>query len=507
MEITTPSNSDFAKNGLLSGLRWTGAGQFAAQAISLVVTIVLARLLAPEDFGLIAMASVFTAFLASLQNFGTGDIIVQKKELSPELFSSLFFLNGVTGIFFWTGLTLSSPYLAQFLNNVEVEPVIQLLSVSIVISSLGMAHQSALIREMDFSHLVRIEFLATAVYGVTGILLAYLGWKVWAIVGAVIVRATVSTILLWTFSSWRIRLCFHWHEIKKVGRFSLNMTGAKFIGFLHARSADLIVGRFLGAAPLGFYSMAWTLNQYALAVITKMLMRVLFPALARIQDNNEALRNLFFRACGGIALLTFPMMLGLASLAEPFILVVLGEKWAPIVPLLIIFAPVGMFQSIASPTGRIYVVKNRTDLYFWWTCGSTAIIVGSFFCGLPWGLVGVASAYTLVMVPLTYLSFALSLRLINASFMELMLSLWPYTLGSVLMSGGVLVCRAWLETLGFGPHMVLVLCIPLGCLIYGMIMIIFRPKGLEDFLKILGGTNGTLSRWLSAGNREVRRSA
>jgi PST family polysaccharide transporter len=233
-------------------------------------------------------------------------------------------------------------------------------------------------------------------------------------------------------------------------------------------------------------------------------MRVLFPAFSRLQDDNEQLGKTFLRVCGGIALITFPLMAGLAAVAGPFVLTVLGEKWSPIIPLIVILSPIGMIQSVAIPTGRIFIAKGRSDWHFRWTLVSGIVIVSSFISGLPWGIVGVASAYAIVMVPLTFISFHLAFRLIDLSFSDLATALGPYAMATGIMAGAVLGCRFGLESMGSRPHLVLGICVASGFLVYSMIIMIKRPVALTDLANVLPGGSTLLNRWSGLIGRKMK---
>jgi len=415
------NNGNSLADAAISGVRWSAVGQITGQGVRFGVSVSLARLLVPEDFGLLGMAVVITGFMQLFRSLGTTGVIIQKEELSSELLSSLFIINVAMGLILAGSLALSGAFVASLYGTARVAPIMQVLGVTFVISSFGLVQRSLLNRDMRFDRLVPIELITTVVQGVTAISLACLGWKVWALVVANIVNSMVSTCLLYWVSPWRCRLCFRWSEVRNVKSYGLNLTGAHIAGYLLRNTDKLIIGRFLGAASLGYYSMAYSLYMVPLQSITSILNRLLFPVFTRLQADDARLRREVLRAIGGIAFLTFPMLAGLGVVAQPFVVGLLGDKWSPIIRLIMIFCPVGMLNSIAATTGNIYLAKGRSDWLFRWQLGAGITITVSFACGLPWGIVGVASAYAIVMLPLAYLSFVISFRLINLQLVAVIL--------------------------------------------------------------------------------------
>ena len=340
---------------------------------------------------------------------------------------------------------------------------------------------------MRFNRLAQIDLLAALVQGLTAVTLAYLGFKVWALVIANIVGAFCTTVLLYLAVRWRVRFYFHFSAVREVMNFGLNLTGANFVDYILRNLDKVVIGRFLGEAALGFYSMAYSLYEMPRQSITSVLSRVLFPVFSRLQDDNKAIQEGVLRTVAGVSLITIPMMIGLAVVAEPFVIGLLGQKWEPIIPLIIIFAPTGVFLAIAAATGQVYLAKGRSDWLLWWNLGAGSLIVASVFCGLPWGIVGVATAYAIVMVPITYLSCLIPFRLINAPVNQLFLTLYPYVIAGLSMGALVLCCRLSLESLAWNPLAILAASVAFGISIYSTILLLWQPPAFQDMLTLLPG--------------------
>lgn len=500
-EITTDSSLPGA---VFSGVRWSAIGQVATQGIRFGTSITLARLLAPQDFGLLGMAVVVTGFVGIFQTLGTHGAIIQKKEISSKFLNSLSLLNLAMGIALGGILALGGPLMAMLYETAEVEPIIQTLGLTFVISSVGIVPGSLLNREMRFDRLVQIEFATAVIQGAAAAVLAYIGWGVWALVTANIVGTTVSTSLLCWASPWRFRWSFGRCDVRSALKFGLNLTGISVLDYLLRNADKFIVGRFLGATSLGYYWMAYNLYTMPVEAFMRILSRVLFPAFSRIQDDDAQLRSGVLRATGGIAIITFPMMTGLAVVAYPFTVAVLGEKWSSIVPLIIVLSPIGVLQPLSGTVATVYLAKGRTDLLFWWNLAAGIVIVASFLSGLPWGIVGVASAYAIVMVPLACLSFVIPFRLINFRYLDLLVTLRPYAGASVVMGGLVLGLRLVLEHGGYGPIWVLAICVSTGIVCYISIILLILPPALADVIRLLPTRFRRLERLCVAAESTLR---
>ncbi len=490
------NNNILESKTVISGIRWSGAIQFVGESIRIVVSVILARLLAPEDFGLLAMASVVTGFLVLFQYLGTRGVIIQRKEIPPELVNSLFVLNLALGFIIALVLLLGASYFAILFKTSQVAPVIRILGIAFIITSIGIVPGSLLARNMRFDLIARVRFIEVIVYGGVAIILAYSGWGVWALVAASLISSVVSTVGLWMVSRWRPGWTFNWTEVKTVAGFSLNLTGSSIIEYATRNVDRFIIGRWLGSAPLGYYSIANRFCLLPMDTIAPVLMRVLFPALSRLQDDLARLQKIFLRACGGIAFITLPLMTGLCILAGPFVMAALGAKWKPVIPLIMLLSPIGVLRSVSAPANGILLAMGRSDWLFRVMLITGIAVTAGILCGLKWGILGVASAYAIAMVPLTYLRFAVSFRLIKLKFSDLWRSLRPYILATAIMAGFVLACRIMLGNMGFESYLVLGISVLLGIVVYASLMLFMRPPAVADILKILPGDHQWLERLL-----------
>ncbi|MDM8553303.1 MOP flippase family protein [Desulfococcaceae bacterium HSG7] len=479
----------FSPNNLrksaVSGIKWSSISQFGKQGLSFIVTAILARLLNPSDYGLIGMATVVIGFMQLFKDLGTSAAIIQRQNLSQILISSIFWMNAGFGILMM-GLTwLIVPFVSLFYHEPRLTFVLRVLSFSFVISGLSIVQNALLQKKLSFDMLAKSEIISAVCGSIIGIAMAVKGFGVWSLVVQTITAELCMTICLWISSDWRPSLCFSGAEIKSISSYSLNLTGYSIFNYF-ARNADyIIIGRYLGAQDLGYYTLAYRLMLYPLQSVTSVIGRVLFPIFSQIQNDNERFRRVYLKICFSIALITFPMMTGLWVVSESFILSILGEKWCTVIPLLMILAPVGMIQSVGSTVGAIYQAKGRTDWMFRWGIATGTFATICFIIGVRWGIMGVAWAYFFAsFIVFAYPNFAIPFRLIELKFRELLSVLWrPFVCSMMMFS--VLLCIQFLLLEHLLPIEELFILTVSGIAIYGSVTWVFNRKQFIEIIKTI----------------------
>lgn len=470
----------------ISGATWATVSIAGQRILSLTSTIILARKLHPSAYGLLGMATVLIGFVNIFKDLGTSSALIQRKEVTDELTSSIFWLNLLFGLVAVAVIIGLAPLAALFYHEPQVRRIMSVLSASFFISSLSIVPQTLLTREMAFKKLACIELIAAGAAVTVAITMALSGAGVWSLVSATITNAIILTLSVWSVSSWRPSLHLSWSQVRSIGAYSLHLSGFNIFNYFIRNADNLIIGRYLGSTALGYYSLAYSLMLYPLQNITWGLGRVLFPALAQIQNNDARLRQAYTRSCAIIATITFPLMMGMIVTSQPLIATLLSSKWMPVVPLVMILAPVGLIQSIGTTVGHIYAVKGRTDWLFWWGLAAGIVIVLSFFIGLPWGIAGVASSYAIVSFVLQYPSFAFAFRLINLSFIDFVRTLWPPIKHAALMSIVVILLRIGMARVGLAlPWAELSAAVLVGGMVYCGFILWEKPPVLQDIIKLL----------------------
>jgi PST family polysaccharide transporter len=432
------------------------------------------------------MAAVVIGFIELFKDLGTATAVIQRKDPSQALLASMFWLNSGFGLVTTLVLYLVAPLAGAFYREPQVIPIMQVLSLSLLLSGFSNLQMSLLERNLEFDKLARIEIGTALFAALVGIAAAFLGHGAWSLVYQMLAGNLLGTLLLWSASRWRPSWQFNWAETRSVMSFSLNLTGGNIFNYF-ARNADkFLIGRFLGSQDLGYYDLAYRLMLFPLQGISTVIGRVMFPLYSRMQDDAGQFSRAYLKVASAIALMSFPLMLGLAALAEPFVLTLFGAAWMPVIPLLLILAPLGAVQSILTTVGHIYTAKGRTDLGMRWTVGAGLLIMLSFVLGLPWGIVGVTASYAIVMLLLTYPGFAVPFRLIGLRVRDLGGVLWRPATCALVMFAVVASMALW-SPLGVPGWLTLSSLVPLGALVYFACSWAINRTLLLEVISILRG--------------------
>lgn len=383
------------KQKTISGLFWSFFSQGGRQVSQLIVTAVLARLLLPNDFGTLAMVTVFSNFASIFGEMGIGSALVQKQNTHDRHYYSAFWLNIFVGVILTLIFMAASPLIAWFYKKPELIPILQVVALNFVLSSFTIIQQTVLTKEMDFKSLAIRDILAVIFSGGVGVFLAYRGFGVWSLVYQMLGFTIINAILLWVLSSWRPRLQFALSDIKDILHFSANLTGFNILNYFARNMDQLLIGKFLGSQALGYYSLAYKIMLYPLQNISWVIVKVMFPAFSKVQHDLEKVRSSYIKMVRAIAVVTFPLMVGLFVLAPEVVGAFLGAKWYPIVGIIRVFCICGLVQSIQTTAGSLILSQGRADLQFKLGALNSFFAVLAITIGLRWGILGVAVCYTL----------------------------------------------------------------------------------------------------------------
>lgn len=482
-----------------SGAAWSTASQVFRQLLSIVSVSVLARTVPPSAYGIIGMSAVITNFLDTIRDLGTTNVLVRQPELSSRLIATIFWLNIGIGVFMSLAMISISGLTAAFFKEPALAPVMRALSVNFLFYSIAVVPIGLLSRDMAFRPLAIANMGSATLSTAAGVTAALNGAGVWSLVIASLTNNLVIAIVLWTFCSWRPVFAVDWQEIRSISSYTLNLSGFNLLNYFSRNADNIIVGRFLGSVSLGYYQMAYTLMMYPLMNISSVIAQVLFPAFAQVQDDLARFRSAFIRSCMLVSVITFPIMLGLMVTADPFVRVVLGSRWTPVIPLLIVFAPLGMLQSIFTMGGLIYNARGRTDWLLRWGILSSSAYVLSFFIGLRWGILGVAVSYTITWMLLMYPGFEIPFRLVELRQRDFWYALWPCLQASIGMALAAAGCLYGLKAAGVSqPLAQLLPTVITGALVYTLLLVWSKAPVLGHVADILSKTGNRLLRRFGA---------
>ena len=387
------AHADLGRKSLHSGVAF-----IAARGVNMFVqvgsTILLARLLGPRDYGLVAMVFAFVGFAPMLIDLGTTDATVQRKRITHVGVSALFWLKVAVAGTLALLLAASSGLIASFYGEPELTHIVLLSPLTFIISALSVQHFALMRRAMQFKRVAMIEISSNVASSAIAIAMAYTGWGYWALVAKPILQSAFSTAAAWASCPWLPGRPQYTSEVKELVSFGMGVTGFTMTDYV-AQSADKVaLGYFYGAGPLGYFQNAFLLYNNSLSLFGQ-LHDVAVSGLSKLRNDVDELKRSWASA---LSLLTFFSMLaftGLAVTGQDFVVLLMGEKWRPAGPLLCIFAAKGIVHVVERTLGWLHVASGRSDRWMRWGLFSAAFQLATLFAGLPFGPVGVAIAYTI----------------------------------------------------------------------------------------------------------------
>lgn len=475
--------SDSLREQTIRGVGWNGVSQLVTQLFSFGISIVLARLLGPKAYGLIAMVTVFTGFANLFTGLGLGAAIIQRRELEARHLDTAFWVNVLCG----AGMTLLliglAPGVAWFYHQPLLAALTAAIALKFVIDSFGIVHAAQLSRNLHFRSLAVIKVGASLIGGLTGLAMALGGLGVWSLVAQTLANSLAGILLTWRVSSWRPAWRFERLACRELFGYSASVVGFNVVNYWARTLDQLLIGRFVGADAVGIYSRAYSLMLLPLSQVSQVIGNVMFPAMSAIQHDLPKVRRAYLQAIGMIAFITFPTMTGLFAVADHFVLALLGAQWAATIPILKLFCWVGLVQSVLSTVGWIYTSLGRTSLYLiMGIIGSVAAVV-TFFIGIRWGILGVAWAYVVLNAVWTIPLFEIPARMINLTFWQAARSLSGTFCCSMIM--GMLVWGVGrLLPEGLAGWKCLVIQVPLGIVSYVALVAGFKLDVWREFRRI-----------------------
>lgn len=401
------------KNDLKNRSVFGGAAMMLAQAIKLCLqvgsTIILARLLTPADYGLIAMVTAITAFVAMFQDMGLSMATIQKDEINQDQVSTIFWVNVGFSVILMLLTAAIAPVIARFYGEPRLMWITIVLSSSIIFGGLATQHQALLGRQMRLGILSVIQVVSMAAGYVAGIFLALNNAGYWSLVAIQIVIPLVNVVGIWLACSWLPGRPVRGAGTRQMLRFGLNVSGFSAVNYFAKNMDNVLLGRFCGDTVLGLYSKAYQLMLLPLTNIKVPLTQVALPALSSLQKDATNFNNYYLRLIALVAFITMPLTVFMFVCSKNIIALILGPQWTGAIIIFKILAVFAFIQPVAATTGIVLVSLGQTGRYLKWGIFNSLAVVASFIVGLPWGGVGVASAYTVVnyclLFPLLWYSF------------------------------------------------------------------------------------------------------
>lgn len=480
-------------NGVARASRHTLLAQLGTQVSRLGVSVVLARLLTPRDFGVVAVAMVVMVVAWQLTDLGTSAVIIQRDVVDDAMVSSLFYFNlllgaGLSGV----TVAVASP-LAAALGQPHAADAIKVLASVSLIGAVGNMHYALLRRTMKFGRLATINIANAVVNGVLGITLALAGAGIWALVAGTVSGVALTTVACWWSEPWRPAAKFSLRPLREAARFSVDFFWSNTLAVVFGQLDKVIISRVLGSAPLGTYAVAQRTVMSPVSTVSGAVSTVSFSTFARGQNNPEMLRSGATRAAGVVALVVLPSMVGLAILADDAVATVYGSGWEAAIPVIQVLAPVAALQAISCVTESVMLAMGRSDWLYRWGLAYCLLGAAAMLVAAREGLVGVSLGLAAVVAVLTPFQMKMALGLIGMRLTTYVRSLMP-----LVVITGVMACAARLGAAGAGrlgsPAWAQLLVGSMtGVIVYAALIWRFRIPAVDDARRVLGRWGGSPS--------------
>lgn len=470
----------------ISGIGWSTLAQLLKQGFTIVIAVLLARVLEPEEFGLVAAISVFTRFAGVLSDFGLGSALIQRDNISESHFSSVFWFNLALGIAIGTVVLLLAPWLGVFYDKPELVGLARLASVNFALAPLYAVHRSKLRRDMSFKALGLTDLSGVIVGGIVGLAMAHLAYSSLSLIVMELAGTVALIASSFLATRWIPQSPFRWAAIRDLARFSANLMGFNIVNYWTRNLDNLLIGKFLGEFQLGIYSRSYSMMFLPVSQISEALRNVMFPALSRVGSEIDRIRSIYLRSTASIWFVSAPLMMGLFTVCHHAIPYLLGPKWEGMVPVFRVLCLLGAVQSVMSTVGWIYLSQGRTDLMFRWSLFAGFTVMIGFVIGVQFGSAyAVAVSYCITSgVLLSYPSFIIPGRLIKLPFRVFLQNLQGVTLCTVAMGGIVLLTDHWLAG-RFSYLISLLILVPIGIIAYVSLVIGFQLKAYRDVRELV----------------------
>ena len=474
-------STESLKQKTTKGLLWSSVERFSNQGVQFVFSIILARLLSPSDFGIIAMITIFFAIAQSFVDSGFSNALVRKTTRREEDLSTCFYFNIGVGIIAYIVLFLIAPLVANFYNQPILSPIIRITGLGVILNSLCVVQQALFTIKIDFKSQAKITLSATVISGIVGIILAYQGYGIWALVWQGVASSIVRMGLLWFMSKWRPTTGFSKSSFNYLFGYGSKLLASGLLDTIYNNIYPIVIGKFYTPAQLGNYSRALSFAQLPSSNITSILQRVTFPVLSTIQDDMPRLQANYRRLLKLSAFIVFPLMTGLAAVAFPMIRIILTPKWEGCSLYLQIICFALMWYPVHAINLNLLQVKGRSDLFLRLEIIKKIVGVCIMCITIPLGITAMCIGMVVSSLISLFINTYYTGKLINIGYLKQMKDVLPILIVSLIM--GIVV---YITILFFTSDFTkLIIGIPLGMFIYIVGTYLLAHEELSELVKII----------------------
>lgn len=467
------------KNKTVKGMGWSAVENVTRLGVTFVVSVVLARLLSPEEYGLIGILTIFIAIFNAIVDSGFTNALIRKQDATDTDYSTVFYTNLVISVVLAAVLFFCAKPISVFFEGPELVSLTRVMSSVVIINALSIVQRVRITKAIDFKTQTKITFSSSIGSGVIGIAMAYMGYGVWALVGQQISNQLLTTLLFWFYNKWVPKLVFSRASFKEMWAFGSKLLASSLIDTAWKEVYQVVIGKCYSSATLGLFTRAKQFSDLCSANLTAVVQRVSYPVLSHIQDDRDRLKRAYQRVIRTTMLPTFVLMLGMAACAEPMIYVMIGEQWLECVPMLQIICTYAMLYPLHSINLNMLQVQGRSDLFLKLEIIKKIIGIGPILLGIFFNIYWMLAGTLIISLISYYLNAYYSGPFLNYGIKEQVKDILPSFGVAVAMAVPVFA----MSFIPMSPYIMLPLQIVLGAIIT---IAICETAKLPEYLEIKG---------------------
>lgn len=420
------------KEKTISGVKWSAIERFSTQGVTFLLGLILARLLSPSDFGVVGMLTIFFSISQTFIDSGFSNALIRKIDRTEQDFSTVFYFNIVVGVLCYFVLFFLAPYIAEFYRMPILTSVTRVLALTMFLNSLIVVQVALFTIRIDFKNQAKINFVSAIVSGIVGVVLAYQGFGVWALVYQSIARSLVCVILFWALAKWRPLLSFSWSSFKSLFSFGSKLLASNLLHTFYSNMTNLVIGKFYSSKDLGFYDRGQQFARIPMDTSVSILQRVTFPIMSTIQNEDERLIELYRKYIKLSSIPIFFFLFLLAALAKPIITILLTERWLDSVIYLQLYCFAQMFTHITRLNLNLLQVKGRSDLFLKLEIVKKSVSLLLLFVSIPFGVIAICLSQVIYEQIALYINTYYTGKLFGLSYLAQVKDFIKYLMLSVV---------------------------------------------------------------------------
>jgi len=473
---------DDLKNQTMTAVFWGFLERFGTQALQFIFSIIMARLLLPEEFGVVAMLSIFVAMGHTFVNSGFGQALIQKQDVKHIDECSIFYFNIFVALLAMVILFFCAPLIADFYNQPQLILMSRVLSLIFIFNALGLVQRTLLNKNLDFKTQLKVSLLASLISGAVAVGFAFNGFGAWSLIALFLCTDLLNTVFLWSFSSWRPSLIFSLISLKSMFSFGSKLFIVSLANSVFTNLYKLIIGKMFNPAALGFYARADSLYKYPVVILNSVVSQVTFPVFSKIQNDKKRLKNAVQKSLKTITLISFPIMIGLMIVAHPLVEILLTKKWLPSVFYLQLLCVIGMIHPISVINLNALNAQGRSDLFLKIDVINKVLILLVVIITYRFGIVAMIIGQIINSVISLYIYTFYSGKLLGLNFLTQIKDIFPSFLISISM--GFLIYSV--KYLSIDSQLLLLITqIIIGVLSYISLCFIFKISAFMEIISMI----------------------